>query len=552
MSSIEYVNKLQARIKVIGVGGAGGNAINTMVESGLENVEFIVANTDAQALQNSQAPYKIQLGTHVTSGLGAGANPNVGREAALEDEDRIREALEGADMVFVTAGMGGGTGTGAAPVVAKIARSLNALTVGVVTKPFFIEGRKRNDRAEAGIEELSKEVDSLIVIPNQRLIAMSTPDTSMLESFNIANQVLYNAVQGISDLINEDGLINVDFADVRTIMSNRGLALMGTGIATGPDRALKAAQEAISSPLLNNVSVQGATNILINFTGSANMRTTEIDEASRIIQDEADENVNLILGAVVDDRMEDQIKITVIATGFDQPKDQTEQVLGQNQVSSSPSYGRSSQNYTPQSYNDGTQYRVDYQRPDPTSSRSDLGMSTASYSSPAMGSPAMGSPAMGSPAMGSPSRGSSSRGSESHQRAQDEIPLAHRDGGRSATRSRPNPLSTPTRSSNSSDRRSNYGQRSDPMAQAGLRHSNAQSNLSPVGPNDFFEYSPSDGEPSSSMSEGHRVKSPDNLLNDRFWESIDQEELITSHSGSSRSRRSKESDLIPNPKWTEK
>jgi len=305
-----------ARLKVIGAGGGGGNAVNTMVDMGLAGVDFIVANTDAQVLADSKALIRLQIGAKLTEGLGAGADPEVGRDAALEDHQLIRDTLSGADMVFVTAGMGGGTGTGAAPVIARMAREMGALTVGVVTKPFKFEGRARRKRAEAGIEALAREVDTLVVIPNQRLLKMSTERTSMQEAFKMADMVLYNAVQGISDLIIKPGLINVDFADVRTIMSSRGMALMGTGRASGESRALDAAQMAISSPLLDDVSIEGATGILINFTGGTDMGIYEIEEASSLIEQVADDEVNLIFGAVIDESMTDEIEITVIATGF--------------------------------------------------------------------------------------------------------------------------------------------------------------------------------------------------------------------------------------------
>ena len=315
-SIFEYVGNSGAKLKVIGVGGGGGNAVNTMLDSGLKGVDFIVTNTDAQALEHAQAGIKLQIGSNMTKGLGAGANPEVGRAAALEDNQMITEALSGADMVFVTAGMGGGTGTGAAPVIAKVARENGALTVGVVTKPFNFEGRSRRRRAEAGIEALAAEVDTLIVIPNQRLMAISDESTTMLDAFKMADQVLYNAVQGISDLITHHGMINVDFADVRTIMSNRGMALMGSGRASGPRRALEAAQAAISSPLLDDVSIEGATGILINFTGGTDLRMSEIEEAASLVEDAAHDDVNLIFGTVIDEAMQDEIKITVIATGF--------------------------------------------------------------------------------------------------------------------------------------------------------------------------------------------------------------------------------------------
>jgi cell division protein FtsZ len=307
----------QARIKVIGVGGGGGNAINTMIASGMAGVDFIAANTDLQALDSNLAPLKVQVGGKLTKGLGAGAQPNVGREAALEDTTKIQEVLKGADMVFVTAGMGGGTGTGGAPVIAQIARELGALTVVVVTKPFQFEGRKRMRQADQGIEELQAAVDTLITIPNQRLLSVAGQATTMLDAFRKVDEVLLNAVQGISDLIVIHGFINVDFADVRTVMSDMGRALMGTGYAAGDRKALEAAQQAISSPLLEDTSINGATGILINITGGPDLTLTEINEAATLIQEAAHEDANIIFGSVVDANMEDQVRITVIATGFD-------------------------------------------------------------------------------------------------------------------------------------------------------------------------------------------------------------------------------------------
>lgn len=306
-----------ARLKVIGIGGGGGNAIRTMISSGLRGVEFMAGNTDTQALIMNPAPIKIQLGNLLTKGLGAGANPEVGRNAALEDRERIAEYIDGADMVFITAGMGGGTGTGAAPVIAEIARELGCLTVGVVTKPFLFEGSRRRRQAEEGIATLKAAVDTLITIPNQRLLSIACETTSMLDSFKRADEVLLNAVQGISDLITVGGLINVDFADVRTIMASQGLALMGTGRAVGERRAVEAANMAISSPLLEDVSIDGATGILINITGSSNLTLHEVNAASSLIQEAAHEDANIIFGTVIDETMGDSIKITVIATGFD-------------------------------------------------------------------------------------------------------------------------------------------------------------------------------------------------------------------------------------------
>lgn len=312
-----------ARIKVIGVGGGGCNAVNTMIRSGLIGVEYIVANTDSQALNASMAAVKIQLGGNVTKGLGAGANPEVGRKAAIEDYEKLSEVLQGADMVFVTAGMGGGTGTGAAPVIAKLAREMGALTVGVVTKPFVFEGKKRSRQAEEGIRSLEDSVDSLICIPNQRLLQLAGENLSLVDTFKAADEVLLNAVQGISDLINNTGLINADFADVSTVMTNKGLALMGTGIASGPDRALKAAKMAISSPLLEDVSIDGATGIIINITGHSSLTTSETNQAVSLIMEAADEDAEIIFGTVIDDTMGENIKITVIATGLATLKKET-------------------------------------------------------------------------------------------------------------------------------------------------------------------------------------------------------------------------------------
>jgi cell division protein FtsZ len=317
--SIDFAEdaELQAKIKVVGVGGAGGNAINTMIHSGLDGVEFIAANTDTQALSASAAPAKIQLGVSLTRGLGAGATPEVGRKAALEDVQRISEALHGADMVFVTAGMGGGTGTGAAPIIAQIARDQGALTVGVVTKPFHFEGRRRMRNALNGLEELRQSVDTIITIPNEKLMTVADDDMSMLEAFRRADDVLLQAVRGISDLIVRSGIINVDFADVRTIMSCTGRALMGTGYGRGASRAMEAADVAINSPLLDDISIAGATGILINFTAGPDVKLKEVREAASMVQEAAHEEANIIFGLVTDPNMEDVVKVTVIATGFD-------------------------------------------------------------------------------------------------------------------------------------------------------------------------------------------------------------------------------------------
>ena len=307
--------RTNAKIKVIGVGGGGGNAVNRMICAGVEGVEFIVANTDLQALQMSRAPVKIQLGTKLTNGLGAGANPEMGRRGALEDADKIIEALEGADMVFVTTGLGGGTGTGAAPIIASLASEMGALTVAVVTKPFAFEGRRRMAQAERGLAELIDSIDTTIVIPNEKLLAVAQ-NAGFFESFRIADDILRQAVQGISDIITIPGIINRDFADVKTIMAGMGYAVMGTAIAKGERRATDAAQAAISSPLLEAGAIDGARGILINITGSSSLKLAEVNEASTIIQSAAHEDANIIFGAVQDEKMKDDLKITVIATGF--------------------------------------------------------------------------------------------------------------------------------------------------------------------------------------------------------------------------------------------
>lgn len=306
-----------ARIKVIGVGGGGGNAVNRMVHAGFGDVEFIVANTDRQALVNNAAPIKVQIGAQLTKGLGAGADPNVGRAAALEDTDKILEVLTGADMVFVTTGLGGGTGTGAAPVIASLANQLGALTIAVVTKPFKFEGRKRATQAERGLQELADSVDTMITIPNERLLATVDRSTSMPKAFESADDVLRQAIQGISDLILVPGMINLDFADVKTIMSRMGIAIMGTGIASGEGRARAAAVAAVSSPLLEDGTVEGARGVIINVTGGPDLTLAEVSEASAIVATAAHEDANIIFGAVVDPKMEGKCKITVIATGFD-------------------------------------------------------------------------------------------------------------------------------------------------------------------------------------------------------------------------------------------
>lgn len=316
MFELEEDACLGANIKVIGVGGGGGNAVQTMIEGGLQGVEFWVANTDRQALEHNKASGKIQIGNELTKGLGAGANPEIGQRAAIESYNDIVEALEGADMVFVTAGMGGGTGTGGAPIVAKIARELGALTIGVVTRPFMFEGKKRKKHADLGIQELRDNVDTLIVIPNQKLLSISSDKTPLLETFKKADEVLLQAVKGISDLINIRGLINLDFADIRTVMSARGMAIMGTGAATGDNRAVEAASQAISSPLLENISIDGATGIIINVTGGEDLTLWEVNEASTLITEAAHEDAEVIFGAVINPDVKDHVYVTVIATGF--------------------------------------------------------------------------------------------------------------------------------------------------------------------------------------------------------------------------------------------
>ncbi len=316
-----------ANLKVVGVGGGGCNAVNTMIKAGLNGVEFVGANTDAQALAACSAPIKVQLGAKLTKGLGAGANPEIGRNAMLEDKDRIREMLVGADMVFITAGLGGGTGTGGAPILATIARDAGALTVAVVTKPFLFEGKRRQRQADDGLKELRKCVDTLITIPNQRLLNIAGRDMSLLETFRTADEVLLEAVRGISDLITISGLINLDFADVRTVMSEMGLALMGTGIASGENRAIEAAQRAISSPLLEDITISGARGILINITGGADLTLYEVNEASTLVQEEADEDANIIFGAVIDENLREEMRVTVIATGFGRAGEKEERLL---------------------------------------------------------------------------------------------------------------------------------------------------------------------------------------------------------------------------------
>jgi cell division protein FtsZ len=313
-----------AKIKVIGLGGGGGNAVSRMMAAQFTGVDFIVANTDMQALRASPAPVKIQLGAKLTQGLGAGSNPEVGRNAALEDPETITRLLEGADMVFITAGLGGGTGTGSAPVVASLAKDLGILTVAVVTKPFTFEGRRRQLQAEAGMDALRNVVDTLIAIPNQRLLSVVDRGTPLLEAFKVADTVLQQAVQGISDLILVPGLVNLDFADVRTIMSGMGMAMMGTGVGKGEHRALDAAQKAVASPLLDDTSIEGAKGILINFTGGPDLSIHEVEEGARIVQEAAHEEANIIFGAVIDPNLGDEVRMTVIATGFTEKKVQSE------------------------------------------------------------------------------------------------------------------------------------------------------------------------------------------------------------------------------------
>ncbi len=316
MIEFDENKNLAAKVKIIGIGGGGNNALNTMITYQLSGVDFIAANTDAQALAANMAPNKLQLGENLTKGLGAGANPEVGRKAALEDVEKIREALKGADMVFITAGLGGGTGTGGGPVIAEVAREAGALTVAIVTKPFHFEGKKRMKQAEEGLANLKMTADALITIPNQRLLSISGKSMTLLEAFKKADEVLFHAAKGISDIIVGHGIINLDFADVRTVMAETGVALMGTGIASGENRAIEAAQRAISSPLLEDITIEGARGLLINITGGENMTLSEINEATTLVQKEAHEDANVIWGMVVDKTMKEDIRVTVIATGF--------------------------------------------------------------------------------------------------------------------------------------------------------------------------------------------------------------------------------------------
>ena len=324
-----------ASIKVIGVGGGGGNAVQNMVDAGIEGVEFICANTDAQALEGSGVKSLIQLGNALTKGLGAGANPEVGREAALEDRERIKEMISGTDMLFITAGMGGGTGTGAAPVVAEMAKELGVLTVAVVTKPFPFEGPKRMKSAEEGIAELSSYVDSIITIPNAKLLTSLGKNTTLLDAFKAANDVLLGAVQGIADLITRPGLINVDFADVRTVMSEMGMSMMGTGVASGDERATKAANAAISSPLLDDINLQGARGILVNITAGLDMGIHEFEEVGAAVRQFAHDDATVVVGTVIDPEMSDEIRVTLVATGLDQPATELKAVPTQERANSS-------------------------------------------------------------------------------------------------------------------------------------------------------------------------------------------------------------------------
>jgi cell division protein FtsZ len=335
-----------AKIKVVGVGGGGSNAVNRMIDAKLEGVEFYVANTDLQALQMSRAPVRIQLGVKLTNGLGAGANPEIGRKGALEDADKVIEALEGADMVFVTAGLGGGTGTGAAPIIASLASEIGALTVAVITKPFAFEGRRRMQQAERGLAELLDSVDTMIVIPNEKLLAVAQ-NAGFFESFRVADDILRQAVQGISDIITIPGIINRDFADVKAIMAGMGYAVMGTATAKGEGRAVEAAQKAIASPLLEAGAIDGARGILINITGSASLKLAEVNEASSIIQSAAHEDANIIFGAVLDEKMKDEVKITVIATGFKERPARGERAL--SAAAAAISQARTASSYVPPS-----------------------------------------------------------------------------------------------------------------------------------------------------------------------------------------------------------
>lgn len=364
MSDSENLVPPGAKIKVIGIGGGGGNAVNTMIRTGIEGVEFITANTDVQSLRFSLAEKKIQIGKELTRGLGAGADPDIGRDAMLEDRHAISEAMQGSNMVFVTAGMGGGTGTGGAAIAAQIAREQGALTVAVVTKPFAFEGKRRLKYAEEGIRRLEECVDTLITIPNQRLLEVSSPELSMIDAFRMADNVLVNAVKGISDIINVPGNLNVDFADVKTVMSSMGQALMGIGVGEGANRAKDAAQRAISSPLLEDVSIEGATGILINITANESLGIREVNEACSLIQEAAHEDANIIFGTVIDESVGDQIRVTVIATGFPHLERETRQAA----ASSPRNQKRPMQPQKAPSYQAAPQHQV--QRPHANDSRS--------------------------------------------------------------------------------------------------------------------------------------------------------------------------------------
>ncbi|MEE8449171.1 MAG: cell division protein FtsZ [Thermodesulfobacteriota bacterium] len=309
----------RAKMKVIGVGGGGGNAVNTMIAAGLQGIDFIVANTDGQALRSSMAPIKVQMGLEITKGLGAGACPETGRNAAAEAKEQIREVLTGADMVFITAGLGGGTGTGGAPIIAQVARDTGALTIAVITKPFAFEGRKRQKQAEAGLAALRKSVDTIVTVPNERLLSCTDRCIPILDAFKLADQILLQGVKGIVDLITQPGLINLDFADVRTVMTDMGLALLGTGSAKGEDRAIQASRAAIACPLLEDVTLQGAKGVLINISGSSNLTLHEVSAAASLVHDQAHQEANIIFGAVIDETLADEVRVTVIATGFGAP-----------------------------------------------------------------------------------------------------------------------------------------------------------------------------------------------------------------------------------------
>lgn len=351
---------LGARIKVLGIGGAGNNAVNNMIRSGLTGVEFIAANTDSQALKTSEATNKLQIGTALTKGLGAGANPDVGQAAAIESEEEIRKSLQGADMVFVTAGMGGGTGSGGASIVAKIAKECGALTVGVVTKPFMFEGKRRMTNADRSIEALRKEVDTLITIPNQRLLAVAGRNTTLVDTFRKADDVLFQAVKGISDLILFEGLVNVDFADVKAVMSEMGMAMMGSGEGSGENRAIEAAEKAISSPLLEDISISGAKGVLINVTAGPDVTLQEINEAAELIHSEAHEDANIIWGMVIDPDMGDKVRVTVIATGFgDRAVDRYAARSFQTQATQAQQVQAHSQNIQPQTTAAGYDKKLD-------------------------------------------------------------------------------------------------------------------------------------------------------------------------------------------------